>query len=199
MFDPRGLVVLVVLLDEGGEWVGSLWRSAVGGSLGLDGHLLAVHHQLKPRMGRFKNYEKRLKMSSTCHGSDRTPCELCPNSCCAALHQVIEKCILNKRLRYFPNAKHWFYSKQTGVVPTNGVSTVDALVAVLGADGVSMASVYHRQFREPGRPKNCKAVKEIKEKHKSLPFHGLLSPTAPKGSMPISANMTGDEGNWKIV
>ena len=85
------------------------------------------------------------------------------------------------------------------MVPTNGVSTVDALVAVLGADGVSMASVYHRQFREPGTPKNCKAVKEIQEKHKSLPFHGLLSPTAPKGSMPISANMTGDEGNWKIV
>ena len=51
MFDPRGLVVLVVLLDEGGKWVGSLWRGAVGGSLGLDGHLLAVHHQLKPREG----------------------------------------------------------------------------------------------------------------------------------------------------
>ena len=85
------------------------------------------------------------------------------------------------------------------MVPTNGVSTVDALVAVLGADGVSMASVYHRQFREPGTTAFCKAVGKIQEKHKSLPFHGLLSPTAPKGSMPISANMTGDEGNWKIV
>ena len=41
--------------------------------------------------------------------------------------------------------------------------------------------------------------RKIQEKQKSLPFHGLLSPTAPKGSMPISANMTGDEGNWKIV
>ena len=61
MFDPRDLVVLVVLLDEGGKWVGSLWRGAVGGSLGLDRHLLAVHHQLKPRVGRFKNYEKKVK------------------------------------------------------------------------------------------------------------------------------------------
>ena len=114
MFDPRGLVVLVVLLDEGGKWVGSLWRGAVGGSLGLDRHLLAVHHQLKPRVGRFKNYEKRLRMSSTCHGSDRTPCELCPNSCCAALHQVIEKCILSKRLRHFRNSKLWFLFQSDG-------------------------------------------------------------------------------------
>ena len=67
------------------------------------------------------------------------------------------------------------------MVPTNGVSTVDALVAVLGADGVSMASVYHRQFREPGTPKNCKAVKEIEEKTQGITFSWPAQPNGAKG------------------
>ena len=35
------------------------------------------------------------------------------------------------------------------MVPTNGVSTVDALVAVLGADRVCMASVDHWKLWKP--------------------------------------------------
>ena len=51
MLDPRGLVVLVVLLDKDGEGVRGLGCGGGGSSLGLGGHLLAVDHQLEPGRG----------------------------------------------------------------------------------------------------------------------------------------------------
>ena len=48
MLDPRGLVVLVVLLDKDGKGVWGLGCGAGGSSLGLGGDLLAVDHQLEP-------------------------------------------------------------------------------------------------------------------------------------------------------
>ena len=48
MLDPRGLVVLVVLLDKDGEGIRGLGCGAGGTSLGLGRHLLAVDYQLEP-------------------------------------------------------------------------------------------------------------------------------------------------------
>ena len=72
MLHPRGLVVLVILFDEDGKGVWGLGCGAVPGSLCLGGHLLPIHHQLKPGGGlRLVNKELTIR-SSTCRGSDRT-------------------------------------------------------------------------------------------------------------------------------
>merc|ERR1712012_642737 len=56
-------------------------------------------------------------------------------------------------------------SIQALAVAADGVATVDALVAVLGADRVCVASVDHWKLGKP--------------------FHGLLSPTPPKRTMAV--------------
>ena len=67
--------------------------------------------------------------------------------------------------------------EQIGMALTDGVSTVDTLVAVLCANCIGMTTVYHWQLWEPAKPKDWQHgswTKFYQELHKLRIIQGLV-------------------------